>query len=150
VCNEPIPTSGTKIYIAGGGEAVLPSADHRPIKISHGVIDLEDISDNECVEIDASEAVSYFMYHTLDYAISTISRKLRLGGELVIGGVDARLMSLGYLNGNITEEQFNEASSQFTCLTTSGVVTEKLSDAGVTVIHVTTDKMFFRIKATRR
>ena len=54
-------------------------------------LDLSKVSDNECTMILANDILDLFHIDNLPQLLEHLVKKIRMGGELVVGGTDVRL-----------------------------------------------------------
>lgn len=72
-------------------------------------INLDGIVDNnECTEIVAGELVSFVSVENIFAVLNHICMKLRHGGRITVGGIDARMLALGIFNGGVDPAEFNK------------------------------------------
>lgn len=95
-------------YIHIDPKPVNPDIPAYPNPLSE--IDLDTIVDNnECTEIVAGELINFVPAEKLVNVIGQISRKLRHGGRLCIGGTDLYAFSVAVINGVLNPLEANEA-----------------------------------------
>ena len=95
-----------KIHIVREGQESIEN--YNKVTVSNNSVDLSDISDNECAFILAGDTLDNFSQENIPNFIQSLTKKVRMGGSLVVGGTDIRLFSKSVINGLIPE---NEASS---------------------------------------
>ena len=86
-----------KIHLIREDQEGIENFQH--VKVSPNSVDLSSVSDNECEVILATDVLDSFTSNSLGQLVGALLKKLRMGGELSIGGTDARLLSKHILNG---------------------------------------------------
>ena len=95
-----------KIHIVREGQETIEN--YKKVTVSNNSVDLSDISDNECTFILAGDTLDNFSLENIPLFIQNLTKKVRMGGSLVIGGTDIRLFAKSVINGMTPE---NEASN---------------------------------------
>ena len=97
-------------------------------------IDLSEISDNECDVIMANDAVDTFTIDKLQELLGLLASKLRLNGELVIGGTDIRILCKNVINDQIDETTASQIISQLQSATSLQVLRGLAQEMGLNVV----------------
>lgn len=63
---------------------------------------LKDVSDNECLEIHAGTLLTVCTFSQQKELLEKVLRKLRLGGTIVLGGVDVNLFAKNIISGQLS------------------------------------------------
>lgn len=66
------------------------------------------VDNNECTEIVAGELINYIPVEKVFGILNHVCMKLRHGGKITVGGIDARLLALGIFNGGLDPAEFNK------------------------------------------
>jgi predicted SAM-dependent methyltransferase len=77
--------------------------------LENGQLDLSDISDNSCTSILCDDILNQLDYSQNLDGLKFLCSKLRMGGEIMISGVEPRLLAIAFTNQDITAEEFNNA-----------------------------------------
>ena len=85
--------------ITGQGNEVSVKADIRNLD--------ELVADAECVELIAENVLNYLEAGEADQALRHWVKKLRRGGKIIIGGIDAHQVSKMFYYKEINIEEFN-------------------------------------------
>lgn len=117
--------------------------------VSPNEIDLKDISDNECETIIAPDVLDSFSAQNIAELIKALLSKLRLGGEISIGGTDVRLFSKCTLNGSLSVSEASDIAGQMESMTALPMIQDMLLSAGLRIISSHLNGIHFEIKATR-
>ena len=97
-------------------------------------IDLSEIADNECDVIMANDAVDMFTIDKLQELLGLLASKLRLNGELVIGGTDIRILCKNVINDQIDETTASQIISQLQSATSLQVLRGLAQEMGLNVV----------------
>ena len=65
------------------------------------------VDNNECTEIIAGELINFIPVEKVFTVLTHVCMKLRHGGRIIVGGVDARMLALGMFNGGVDPKEFN-------------------------------------------
>ena len=126
-----------------------PIENYRAIVVSENFINFLDISDNECVEILANDALDSFSIEKIPECIHGLVKKLRLGGTLVIGGTDIRLFAKAITNGAIGRGDASGMIDSLHSMATMSMVSPVIEKAGLKIINTSLGGVHFEIKAQR-
>lgn len=136
-----------KIQIAKINNEIIQGYKHILLLDNH--INFADISDNECEEILAYDVLNHYSINNLKQCLVSLINKLRLGGKLVVGGVDIRLFSRAVINSTIKDEEAANIVEQVKSMTTINTVIEMLESLGLKLVFVDISGINFKITAQR-
>ncbi len=119
------------------------------VEVRPNSMDLSSVSDNECTMILASNVVDSFTIDKIGDLIPSIIKKIRMGGELVIGGTDVRLFAKMLLNDQITELQACEIISSVQSMSNLNIVLQALVRAKFEILSTQITGLHYEIKAKR-
>jgi hypothetical protein len=136
-----------KIHIVREGQETIKG--FTKVLVKDGVINFNDVSDNQSVFILAGDVLDEFPIEKTQECLKLILQKLRLGGKLVIGGTDIRLFCKSVINSLITKE--NASNTIFNCKSMTDIETVLLliRSAGLNVITTQTNGVHYEITAER-
>ena len=110
-----------KIHIVREGQETIEN--YKKVTVSNNSVDLSDISDNECTFILAGDTLDNFSLENIPLFIQNLTKKVRMGGSLVIGGTDIRLFAKSVINGMTPE---NEASNMVGLVKSMSIIANTL------------------------
>ena len=110
-----------KIHIVREGQESIEN--YKKVTVSNNSVDLSDISDNECTFILAGDTLDNFSLENIPLFIQNLTKKVRMGGSLVIGGTDIRLFAKSVINGMTPE---NEASNMVGLVQSMSIIANTL------------------------
>ena len=110
-----------KIHIVREGQETIEN--YKKVTVSNNSVDLSDISDNECTFILAGDTLDNFSLENIPLFIQNLTKKVRMGGSLVIGGTDIRLFAKSVINGMTPE---NEASNMVGLVQSMAIIANTL------------------------
>ena len=110
-----------KIHIVREGQETIEN--YKKVTVSNNSVDLSDISDNECTFILAGDTLDNFSLENIPLFIQNLTKKVRMGGSLVIGGTDIRLFAKSVINGMNPE---NEASNMVGLVQSMSIIANTL------------------------
>ena len=119
------------------------------VKVSTNQVDLSSISDNECEVILATDVLDSFSHNAVKELIGALLGKLRVGGELSIGGTDGRLLSKHILNGLLSPNDASLIVGNLESLTFMQSIQDLLMQAGLRVASTHMNGIHYEIKAVR-
>jgi hypothetical protein len=136
-----------KIHIVNKNQN--PISGYKKIIVDQQKIDFQDVSDNECQFIMANQLLNDFDHTNIGNCISSLLQKLRIGGTLVIGGVEMRMFSKSVINGLITPE--NASNNILNCLsmTDATEVSNLIRTAGLNIVSTQINGIHYEITAKR-
>ncbi len=95
-----------KIDIVGNASDAI--SGYSPVVINEdGALDMFNISDSECTEIRANGIVNKFKASQLEQSLTSVLKKIRLGGKITISGLDCNILSRSLVSGDIDESSFS-------------------------------------------
>lgn len=112
-------------------------------------LELSHIVDNSCEIILASDAVDSFNNAVLGKLCQALVGKLRLGGELVLGGTDVRFFAKYVVNGALTPSEACDIVCTAHSMSTSDMVREQLEKLNLKIISIHMDGLHYEVKAAR-
>jgi hypothetical protein len=113
------------------------------------LIGLSEISDNECSFIMANEIIDDFEISKITDLIQTLASKLRLNGELVVGGTDIRLFCKNVTNGFFDEVSASELIRTKQSMTSMNAIIKIIESLGLKVTLTKMSIIYYEITCTR-
>jgi hypothetical protein len=97
-----------KIYITENLDKAIEN--YIVVPILYGKLDsyLHSIYNNSATEIVAIDALDSIPYELLVEFISSVRQKMRIGGKLIIGGIELAALSRDVINGKVSTKDYNE------------------------------------------
>lgn len=127
-----------------------PIVGYEIVKIQQpNSLGLAHIVDNSCESILASDAVDSFNNSTLSQLCQLLVSRLRLGGELVLGGTDIRFFAKYVCNGILTPNEACDIVCAAHSMSTADMVREELEKLNLKVISIHMDGLHYEVKAVR-
>ena len=144
---------GTEIPV-GAKIAIIPMGLEHPegyqvLEIMNGKVNIDQFSDNECTEINASTALDFVSYPELNGFILSVVSKLRKGGTLSIGGIDAYMFARLAVDDSISIEEINSHIYSRKALTDASTTRDFLISLGLEILSVHFAGINYEIKARR-
>lgn len=130
-------------------------ANQEPVKgydtvlVTQNNIDLSQVTNNECDSILASDVLDSFAAPNAPQLIQGLVSKLRLNGELVLGGTDVRLFARAVTNGQIAPVDASNVVTNVHSMTTSEQVKEICTQLGLQIQSVHLDGLHYEVKVKR-
>ena len=144
---EDISSEGAKVAIVSMG------SDHpegyQVLEVRNGAIDLDQFSNNECTEILAPDLIDHLSFEDINPVVSTIVQKMRKGATITVGGVDARMLARGIIEGAIPVYDLNKAVFGRRSITDINLTKELLIALGLKIISARLVGLKYEIEATR-
>lgn len=112
-------------------------------------LELSHITDNSCEIILASDAMDSFNNSLQQKVCQALVSKLRLGGELILGGTDIRFFSKYVCNGILSPNEACDIVCSAYSMSTSDMVREELEKLNLKVISIHMDGLHYEVKAVR-
>tara|TARA_Y100001937_G_C7128486_1_gene336024 strand:+ start:2231 stop:2650 length:420 start_codon:yes stop_codon:yes gene_type:complete len=119
------------------------------VNISNNLVDLTQLSDNECELILANDAMDSYSVDRAGELLQSLVSKLRLGGELVVGGTSIRLLCKQVLNSQLDEQQASQIVGSVASLTSPEPLVQTLSSMGLEILESTMSGIHYEVKAKR-
>lgn len=126
-----------------------PVTGYDTVLVSPNNIDLAQVTDNECDSILASDVMDAFAAPHAPKLIQALVSKLRLNGELVLGGTDVRLFARAVSNGQLAPVEASNIVSNVQSMTTSEQVREICTQLGLAIQSVHLDGLHYEVKVKR-
>jgi len=136
-----------KIQVANMSEETIEG--YRHVVVSNNYINFMDISNNECVEIIASDVLDSFSLENIRDCIVSLVNKLRLGGKLIIGGKDVRLFCKHVLSGAISENEASKLIEKSTSMPSQAEIVEAIRSLGLKILSTSITGIHFQVTAQR-
>ena len=119
------------------------------VNISNNLVDLTQLSDNECELILANDAIDSYSIDRVAELVHSLVSKLRLGGELVLGGTSIRLFCKQVLNSQLDESQASQIVGSVASLTSPEPLVQVLSSMGLEIVEASMSGIHYEVKAKR-
>lgn len=136
-----------KLQVLREGQEKIDNYEH--VTTSFNKIDVSHVIDNECEEILATDSLDDFTAEAVPQLVHALVSKLRLGGQVSIGGTDVRLFSKAVLNGVMTSTEASQTVSSINSASCAVSVRDALESAGLQVLDTHMNGIHFEIKARR-
>ena len=91
-----------------------------------------------------------FSSNAVQQVCQALISKLRLGGEVSIGGTDVRFFSKFLVNGLLDVESACQIITAAYSMSTSDMVVEALKNLGLEILTVHMDGLHYEVKAVRK
>jgi predicted SAM-dependent methyltransferase len=121
----------------------------REIAVKNGNIDFEDISDNECEYILADKILNHFDYKNITDCLVSLRKKLRIGGKIVIGGIDLRMFTTNVINNLMSTEDASEVVANCKSMSDVTQIANIISQLDLKVITTQINGIYYEITAER-
>ena len=126
-----------------------PIQNYQHVFIEDGNIDLTQIVDNQWKSIVASDIFDSFSSTSRLELIKAMTSKLRIGGELVVGGTDGRVLAKMITNGSLDIEEASSVISNLRAVASANIVSEAIQQFGLRVMSATINGLHYEVKAVR-
>lgn len=110
----------------------------------------EEVADNECESIIASNTLNLFSEQEVVNFLNLLVGKLRIGGELVVSGIEQRLLCKNILLGTIDQTTVNQIILQSRSIVDQELVNQFLQSVNLQIEHSKISGITYEIRATRK
>jgi len=137
-----------KIDIVGNPNEA--TSGYKPVLISQdGSIDLFDVSDSECLEIRANGVLDKFKASQFENSFVSLLKKIRLGGKLVLSGLDCNILSRQLISGQLDEKSLGLIVESCNSISSLKTVANILQRQGLKIQTQKLSGYTYHIVATR-
>lgn len=136
-----------KLHIVKPGQESIEN--YTRVEVSPNALDISMVSDNECTSIMANDILDLFSIDNVPKVLGHLSTKMRMGGDLVIGGTDVRLFCKYVTNDQVDELSAAQLIGACESMTTFDHIANILHSAGLSIASSQINGMHYEIKATR-
>jgi hypothetical protein len=119
------------------------------IPILYGKIDMGTVPSNSATNIVAVDALDSIPYNLLSEFLGQIKQKIRIGGKLVVGGLELSIISRDIVNGKLDSKTFNEIVFNKRGLYNVNDIRDILQSYGLKIDNVTIKGHNYEISASR-
>jgi hypothetical protein len=119
------------------------------IDIAPNTIDLSMVSDNECTSILANDILDSFSVENIPSLLEQLVKKIRMRGELIIGGTDIRLFCKFVVNDQMDELSATRLLGSLQSMTVFSHTTNSLKDLGLNIVSTQISGSHYEVKASR-
>lgn len=113
-------------------------------------LELSHIVDNSCETILAADVMDSFDAVAAPQVCQGLVSKLRLGGEISIGGTDVRLFCKSVVNGLLQPQDACRLVTATYSMSTSDTIVEELTKLKLSILSVHMDGLHYEVKAVRK
>lgn len=136
-----------KVQILRQGQT--PIQGYNPIFLDVNRLNLEGLADNQCEMILAADIFESISYQNIMPLLQALLSKLRLNGELVVGGTEMNLLGSAISNGLLTDEQCSNILASLSCALDARQMADTLRQMKLSIQSMHMDGIHFEIKAKR-
>jgi hypothetical protein len=122
---------------------------YRHVVVSENYINFMDISNNECSEILANDVLDSFSLDKVKDCLIFLVDKLRLGGNLVVGGKDIRLFCKAVISNLISEDEASLIIENINSMPTMIQVVPIIESLGLKIVSTSMSGIHFEVTAQR-
>lgn len=126
-----------------------PIEGYQKIEVGPNQMDLGQVADNECTFILANEIADSFSVEQIGGMILALVKKLRMNGEIVVGGTDIRLFSKMVLNQQLGEVDACKMVGQNMSMSNADIVTQILRNENLQIHSVQLSGVHYEVTAKR-
>ena len=137
-----------KVQILRQGEA--PVQGYNPIFVEINRINLDGLAQNQCEMILASDIFDCVTYNNIEPVLQALLSKLRLGGQLVVGGTDYNLLGSALNNKLLSEQDAARLIGNISCVVDGHKIADGLRSLNLAVETMHMDGIHFEVKARRK
>jgi predicted SAM-dependent methyltransferase len=119
------------------------------VDVSPNAIDLSVAADNECSSILANDVLDSFSVENVPSLLAQLVKKVRMGGELIVGGTDIRLFCKFVTNDQIDELSATRLLGSVQSMTTLSNTAGGLIELGLKIVSSQINGVHYEIKASR-
>jgi len=112
-------------------------------------LDLSGVADNQCELILAGDLMDMYPADEAATVIQQVLQKLRIGGEIVLGGTEVRVLAKNILNGTVPEQHASQIIGNVKSLTSIGTLKQALKSLGLHILSTSIDGIHCEVKARR-
>ena len=116
--------------------------------VNNDSFDLNDIVNNCCSEI-VFTAIDYLPFASTEDLLRTVIGKLRLGGTLVVTGLNFDNICRNYMSETMSEKEISDTIEQIKSVRSRNKLYAFLRSAGLTIEHSIAKGNVYEISATR-
>ena len=137
-----------KIDIVGNPADAIKG--YKPIIINEdGLIEMFDVSDSECMEIRANGIVDRFKASQLQPSLVALLKKVRIGGEIILSGLDCNIISRQLISGKLDEVTFSHLVETNNSISSLATVAQIVQSQGLKIKTQKLSGFTYQIVATR-
>jgi len=119
------------------------------VNVAPNTIDLSVVSDNECTSILANDVLDSFSVENVPGLLTQLVKKIRMGGELIVGGTDIRLFCKFVVNDQIDELSATRLLGSVQSMTALNHTMGSLMELGLKIASSQVNGVHYEIKASR-
>tara|TARA_Y100000593_G_C4128810_1_gene246365 strand:- start:192 stop:608 length:417 start_codon:yes stop_codon:yes gene_type:complete len=136
-----------KLHIVKPGQESIEN--YARVEASPNALDISMVSDNECTSIMANDILDLFSIDNVPKVLEHLATKMRMGGDLVVGGTDVRLFCKYVTNDQVDELSAAQLIGNCESMTTLDQISNILQSLGLNVVSSQVSGMHYEIKAAR-
>tara|TARA_B100000131_G_C17907355_1_gene528934 strand:+ start:305 stop:724 length:420 start_codon:yes stop_codon:yes gene_type:complete len=137
-----------KVHVVNKNEESITG--YQRVEISGGIADFQGCSDNECTSILMTTSLDSVDLNGVQKLLHQARQKMRIGGSLVVGGTDIRLLSRAVVSGSLDTQQANEVLYSKSSCSDVNTVVDLLRSLGLSVISTKVAGIHYEIESVRK
>lgn len=138
-----------KVQIIPAGKEAIEGYSHIKVDGQNQQFDMSEFSDNSCESILASDILDIYSIQNHQPILQMVVSKLRLGGNVVIGGTSLSAFCRTALTGVLSPDSCCSIISRNASMSDPTKVSDLLSALGLKIESVHIDGLHFEVKAKR-
>ena len=137
-----------KIHVVNEGDEHIQG--YEKVEVSNGQVQLGKYADNECEFIMASDCLDLLDYNSAKDFMLQARQKLRLGGTLLVGGADLRMLARSVVMEAVSIEEANQLIFSKRSLIDTTTVAKLVTDLGLSILSTRISGLHYEIEASRQ
>lgn len=138
-----------KVQIIPAGKESIEGYSQIRLEGQNQQFDMSEFSDNSCESILASDILDVYSIQNHAPILQMLTSKLRLGGNVVVGGTSLSAFCRTALTGVLSKDSSSSIIGRNASMSEAREVSDLLSGLGLKIESVHIDGLHFEIKAKR-
>jgi hypothetical protein len=135
------------VYITEHVDKIIDG--YQMIPIIYGKIDLSVVPNNAATRIVAVDAMDSIPYNLIPEFLNQVRVKMRMGCELILGGMELSILSKDILNGKINSETFNNMVFKKRAIYSVNDLSNMLTSLGLNINNIVFKGHNYEVAAIR-
>jgi hypothetical protein len=119
------------------------------VEVGENAVDMSQYADNECEFILAGDILDAFPVTSSPPLAKYLASKVRIGGNLVVGGTDITLFCKNVLNRMVSVNEASDLISNKKSMSSPAMAIEALEAAGLKIQFSQTNGIHYEVTAAR-
>ena len=122
---------------------------YQVVDLRTGIEQLDQVVNNSCTDVVLTNCLDTLGKEDARKVLGLASSKMRLGGKMVISGVELKCLCRNVLNNTMSSDDFSNIVQSINCAFTSQEITQLVNGVGLNIDSILIQGHLYEIRISR-